>query len=428
MAGYRVTGAKIGGDGIRQQIAVGKHEGKLYLVAFNQLRSEAEGGENWLRGFRSTDDGLTWTEVGSSIRTRPQWVASVADPRSDKPYLFVTFMNWANNHTIARFNMALETFDIENPFHVPVGTFGLTAIGINAAGDIRIGISEGAVTEQIDHSFTHEITPYTVAFSATTLSAGGNQPVPGITPGIGSYSLRGVVPAPAAGGHPEGAAGWAYVMQETVWNGSSFDVRTVFFDDTGAGVPFTDQGNDAGRVATRMRNGAPEPILLVHQFGTSNYFTELISNDSAASVQCSQSQIPTITIQGVPLNSGGGTVVGREGDMYLIWFQGATLKASKASGSLASCGGWGAFETLLTFDEAPLFIEGATNCSDGIAITYAVNDVSPSEFDQHFDVWFAFYSIGGGCPQPEVSTHECSDAPEQDTESNCGSGKQGYAI
>lgn len=433
MPGYQITDALVSGSALNYNLPVGKHNGKLFVIAFNQLRSDegAGSGENWIRGFRSTDDGVTWTQVGTSLRVFDQAFDCCVDGRGDaSPYMYVTFLDIHINHVVARFNMETETFDLENHFLVNGAFISRSYVASDASGDIRFATAEGNVTLEVDNTFTHEFTPYTLAVNPATLGTGGPQAVPGIVPGIGAYAFMGIAPAPAAGGHPEGARGWAYILAEQYYDGANFPSRTVFFDDTGARIQFLDGTDGRCRTGVRQRGGAPEPFILTYQTGTTNYWSELVSNDGGVSAQCSQGQVPTVTIQGNAFLTGGGTVVGRGEDGYLLWFQGHSLKASKAAGSLASCGGWGAFETLLTVDESPIFVEGASSISDGIAVLYAANDVSPSEVDQWFDVWYCLYPLGGGCPQPEVSTHECSDVPDQDTETHCGSDsdQQGYAV
>jgi hypothetical protein len=238
----------------------------------------------------------------------------------------------------------------------------------------------------------------------------------------------GIAPAPAAGGHTEGARGWLYIIVEQYYEGADVRHRTVFFDDTGARNEFIDNTDARGRTGVRARQGAQEPFFLTYQRETSNYWLEAVSNDTGLSVQCSQSQIPTVTRQGVYPLTGGGAVVGRGGDAWVMWFDGAAWKARKASGVL-SCAGLADAETLLTLDDAPppTCLVGASSITAGIAMLYAANDVSPSELDDWSDVWYTLYPIGGGCPQPEVSTHECSNTPPPGG-GGCDSSKQGYVI
>jgi hypothetical protein len=219
-----------------------------------------------------------------------------------------------------------------------------------------------------------------------------------------------------------------YILVEQYYEGANVKHKTVFFDDTGAKIEFIDNTDARGRTGVRTRKGAQEPFFLTYQRETSNYWLEAISNDTGASIQCAQSQIPTVTRQGVFPLTGGGAVVGRGGDAYVMWFDGPAWKARKISGVL-SCAGLAAAETLLTLDDAPppTCLVGASSITAGIAMLYAANDVSPSELDDWSDVWYTLYPIGGGCPQPELSTHSCDDAPDADTTHNCNNDKQGYA-
>ena len=428
MAGHIVTGALMGHASIFHNLVAGEHEGNFFVVAFNELRQD--GGpttENWIRGFKSEDQGATWTQVGSRLRVLDQQFASCLDGRGG--HILVSYVDINHNHAIARFNMELETFDLENHFLVDGRRASGAEIASNADGDIRILANE----EPDFPAIPSRMMPYYLSLDGDTLAVGSPQTVPGIIAPVdqyNGYSGAAIAPAPASGGHPEGAQGWFYMLFQSEGDGMTNLDRFFIYDDTGARVELLNQIAHTGiRTAFRTRLGAPEPVALVHQYATSNYRSALLSNDSSATVVCDQGQVPTVTSQGAPLLTGGGALAGRGEDMYLLWFAGQALKASKASGALSSCSGWGAFEILLTVDETPVAMHGAASVESGIAVLYAGADISPSEFDSWFDVYFVLYPLGGGCPQPEVSTHECSDAPDADTEHSCGGDqKQGYAI